>query len=85
MEGDIAIELARDTANAEEYPLVLVSYSLACTKYADAAKGELVKGFLTYIASKEGQEAAAENAGSAPISDELRTKVESSIEAIGGA
>ena len=83
--GDIVIEIARDTTSAEEYPLVLVSYSLACTEYTDAAKGELVKAFLTYVASADGQKAAAENAGSAPISDTLRTDVQASIDAIGGA
>jgi len=84
-EGDIAIKVARNTTSDKDYPVVLVSYALACTKYADAAKGELVKGFLTYIASKEGQQAAADNAGSAPLSDKLRTDVEASIKAIGGA
>ena len=84
-EGDIVIKIARDTTSAEEYPVVLVSYTLACTKYADAAKGELVKAFLTYVASEAGQEAAAKNAGSAPISDALRTDVQASIDAIGGS
>ena len=84
-EGDIVIEIARDTTSAEEYPVVLVSYSLACTKYTDAAKGELVKAFLTYAASEAGQKAAADNAGSAPITDALRTEVQASIDAIGGA
>jgi phosphate transport system substrate-binding protein len=84
-EGDIAIELARDTTSPDEYPLVLVSYSLACTEYEEAEKNELVKAFLGYIASEEGQATAAENAGSAPISEALRTEVVSSIEAIGGA
>ena len=84
-EGDIVIEIARDTTSAEEYPVVLVSYSLACTQYTDAAKGELVKAFLTYAASEEGQDAAAENAGSAPITDALRTEVQASIDAIGAA
>ena len=84
-EGDIAIKIARDTTSAEEYPVVLVSYSLACTEYTDAAKGELVKAFLSYVASEDGQNASAENAGSAPISDALRTDVQASIDAIGGA
>ena len=45
------------------YPLVLISYSLACTTYEDPADAELVKAFLGYIASAEGQEAAASAAG----------------------
>ncbi|MBC7374554.1 MAG: phosphate ABC transporter substrate-binding protein PstS [Frankiales bacterium] len=85
MAGDIVIKVARDTMKAEEYPIVLVSYLLACTNYTDAAKNGLAKAFLTYVASAKGQEAAAKNAGSAPISDKLRTDVQASIDAIGGA
>ena len=85
MKGDVVIKVARDTMKAEEYPIVLVSYLLACTNYTDAAKNDLVKGFLTYVASEKGQTAAAENAGSAPISESLRTEVQASIDAIGGA
>ena len=84
-DGDIVIEIARDTTSAEEYPVVLVSYTLACTEFKDAAKGALVKGFLTYVASEDGQAAAAENAGSAPLSEKLRTEVQASIEAITGS
>ncbi len=84
-EGDIAIEVARDTTNAEEYPLVLVSYALACTEYEEAEKTELVKAFMSYLVSEEGQAAAAENAGSAPLSEALRTEVQASVDAIGAA
>ena len=83
-QGDIAIELARDTTESGNYPIVLVSYTLACTKYADAAQAGLVKGFLSYVASEAGQTAAAQAAGSAPISDELRTDVVATIETISG-
>jgi len=83
--GDVVIKIARDTTSDKEYPVVLVSYTLVCTKYTDAAKTELVKAFLTYVASADGQKAAAANAGSAPISDTLHTDVQASIDAIGGA
>jgi phosphate transport system substrate-binding protein len=82
-EGSLALELARDTAESGNYPIVLVSYSLACKTYEDAAEADLVKGFLTYIASEEGQEAATEAAGSAPITDTLRTDVMEQLEQIG--
>lgn len=82
-EGDIVVDLARDTTNPEEYPVVLVSYQLVCTMYDDAAKGELVKAFLTYIASEDGQKAAAETAGSAPLSEKLTTEVQTSLDKIG--
>ncbi len=84
-ENDIVVELDRTTTEAGAYPLVLISYSIACTGYEDEAEGALVKAFLGYIASEEGQQAAASAAGSAPISDTLRTDVETAIEAIDAA
>ncbi len=75
-------ELNRETTEAGTYPIVLVSYLMACTKYDDAAQGALVKGFVGYIVSTEGQQAAATNAGSAPISDAVRAKVQPAVDAI---
>lgn len=65
---DFAIELKRDTATEGVYPIVLASYQLACTKYENQAMVDLVKGYLTYTVSSEGQQAAAKAAGSAPLS-----------------
>ena len=81
-EGDLAIELARDTTEAGTYPIVLISYHIACADYEDDEKAELVKGYLSYVASEDGQQQGAENAGSAPISDTLRTDVEAAIDLI---
>ncbi|MBE2320020.1 phosphate ABC transporter substrate-binding protein PstS [Solirubrobacter sp. CPCC 204708] len=75
-------DLNRETTEAGTYPIVLVSYIMACTQYDDAAQGALVKGFINYIISPEGQEAAASNAGSAPISDAVRQKVQPAVDAI---
>lgn len=82
VEGDLALELARDTTQSGAYPIVLVSYEIACTSYEDAGTGEIVKDFLTYVLSEEGQAAAAEAAGSAPISGELRTQAHKAIDSI---
>lgn len=82
-EGDLAIELDRTTTEAGAYPLVLISYAIACTEYADAEQGALVKAYLEYVVSAEGQQAAADNAGSAPISDDLRAQITASLEMIG--
>lgn len=79
---DFAIDLKRDTDESGAYPIVLVSYSLACTEYKDKETAELVKAWLTYVTSEEGQKAAAEAAGSAPISDALRTKAMKAVKAI---
>ena len=82
-EGSLAIELARDTTADGSYPIVLVSYSVACKTYEDANEAELVRGFLEYAASEEGQTAAADAAGSAPISETIRTDALAQIEQIG--
>jgi len=80
---DLAIELKRDTTSEGTYPVVLVSYTIICQKYSDAEKGKLVNAFVSYVASADGQQAAADAAGSAPISDKLRGDVESALEAMG--
>ena len=82
-EGSLALELARDTTESGNYPIVLVSYQLACKSYEDAAQAELVRGFLEYAASEDGQAAASEAAGSAPISDTIRTDALAQIQQIG--
>jgi phosphate transport system substrate-binding protein len=81
-EHDLAIELQRDTTAEGTYPIVLVSYTIVCSSYSDAAKGELVKAFVSYMASEAGQKQSGDNAGSAPISATLRTDVEAAIESI---
>jgi phosphate transport system substrate-binding protein len=78
-EHDIRLELARDTTESGAYPIVLVSYLILCQKYEDAAEANLVKAFLGYIASEAGQSQAAQAAGSAPISSELRGDVEAAL------
>lgn len=78
-DGDIAIKLDR---TAKGYPLVLVSYAIACAEYKDSSKGALVKDYLGYIASEEGQQAAESSAGSAPLSAELSKQVLASIATI---
>ena len=81
-EGDIVVELDRTTTEAGVYPLVLISYMIACTEYQDAEAGELVKAYLTYVVSEDGQAAAQENAGSSPISDALREEIMAVVEPI---
>lgn len=81
-EHDLAIVLDRTSTEAGVYPIVLVSYLIGCEEYADAANAELVKSYFSYIVSAEGQDAAAEAAGSAPISDDLRAKSQTAIDSI---
>ena len=75
-------ELERDTTASGVYPIVLVSYTMACTAYDDAEEAALVKAFLTYVASEEGQQAASRAAGSAPISGDMRSTVMELVDSI---
>ena len=81
-EHDLAFELDRTSTEPGTYPIVLVSYTVVCPAYDDPEEAELTKAFLGYIASEDGQEQAAQAAGSAPISDELRTDVEAALDTV---
>ena len=81
----LTYDLNRKTDAEGTYPIVLTSYEIACTKYDDKSQADLVKGLLGYIVSPEGQQAAAKNAGSAPLSDAIQQKVKPAVEAIGSA
>lgn len=79
-EHDLALKLNRLSKDA--YPAVLVSYALVCQTYKDAKDAELVKGFIGYAASAEGQKAAQSAAGSAPLTATMAAKVKASIDSI---
>lgn len=82
---DIAVDIDRTTTESGVYPIVLASYQIACQTYEDAATAELVKSWLTYVTSSEGQDAAAETAGSAPLSGDFAAKVKAAVETIKAA
>ena len=82
--GVFAYKLARDTTASGTYPVVLVSYLMACSKYPDTATADLVKAYLTYVVSADGQKVAADTAGAAPLSDTLRNQITPAIGAIAG-
>lgn len=80
--ADLAFKINRATTNSAHYPLVLVSYIIGCQTYADAAIAPLVKAYVTYMVSAEGQAVAAKAAGSAPLTAELSKKATDIIAAI---
>lgn len=81
-EGDIVVELDRATTEAGAYPLVLISYVVACTTYETQEEADLVKAYLSFVAGSEGQQLAATNAGSAPVSADLEAEVLAEIDKI---
>jgi phosphate transport system substrate-binding protein len=78
--ADVSLKLDYATKTKDAYPIILVTYEIACSKYADPAIGTFVKTFLTYTAG-DGQEILPD-LGYAPIPDSIKSKVDASIAAI---
>ncbi|MDA2809755.1 phosphate ABC transporter substrate-binding protein PstS [Nocardiopsis sp. RSe5-2] len=81
-DNDHAIELDYTSDDTSAYPIVLVSYEVACMVYGDQNEADLVKSYLSYVVSEEGQQAVAEEAGSAPLSDQTRESLQGTIDQI---
>nr|WP_206686809.1 phosphate ABC transporter substrate-binding protein PstS [Microbacterium invictum] len=81
--GDLVFDVDPAAAPAGSYPIALVSYLIACEEYEDAAAAELVSAYFEFVVSAEGQDVAAEAAGSAPLSDSLREQINAAIALIG--
>lgn len=79
---DMATDIDRTATGKGDYPLMLVSYLLACQTYDDSATADMVKGYLTYVVSGDGQQAAADAAGSAPLDSSLSDKATSIVSKI---
>ncbi len=78
----MAVDLDRSTSESGAYPIVLTSYLIACQSYDDQQTADLVKGYLDYVVSDEGQQAAAETAGSAPLSASLQEEAQGIVDKI---
>ena len=81
---DLAFDVARTPSDPTAYPMIMVSYLVACQKYNDANIGALARGYVAYAVSNDGQQAAASNAGSAPLSvdADLQAKVAAAVDTI---
>jgi phosphate transport system substrate-binding protein len=79
--NDLRLELDYATQTAGAYPIVLVTYEIACSKGLPAEKAKLVKSFLTYFVAADTQ-ASLEEIGYAPLPDEVRSQVETAIKAL---
>lgn len=81
-EAEGAVSLARDTTESGSYPIVLVSYHIFCNTYQDQQTADQVQAFGEYILSEDGQQAAADSAGNAPISEGIRESAMERLDAI---
>ena len=81
-ENDMAIEVDRTITESGAYPLSLTSYLIACPTYDSAGDADLVKGYLSYVVSEEGQKTAADQAGSAPLDSSLQQQAAKIVDQI---
>ncbi|GII89529.1 phosphate-binding protein PstS [Sphaerisporangium siamense] len=79
--NDLKLSIDYATKAAGAYPIVLVTYEITCEKGLSADESKLVKAFLKYTASSEGQNALT-GLGYAPLPASLLTKVQTAVEAI---
>ena len=77
---DLTLKLDYATKASGAYPIILVTYEIVCSKYADAKIGSLVKSFLTYTAG-DGQ-AALQDLGYAPLPTEIQSQVQAAVASI---
>jgi phosphate transport system substrate-binding protein len=75
--NDLSLKLDYTTSAKGAYPIILVTYEIACTKYSNAATGSLVKSFLTYT-SGPGQ-SSLKQLGYAPLPASILAKVQASV------
>ncbi len=81
-DNDMAIEVDRSTTESGTYPISLTSYLIACPTYDSANDADMVKGYLSYIVSTDGQQAAADQAGSAPLESSLQQEAAKIVDQI---
>lgn len=79
--SDLALKLDYATRTPGAYPIILVTYEIACSAGLPAEKTALVKSFLSHYAGTEAQ-AVLGDLNYAPLPQQLRAKVEAAIEGI---
>ncbi|WP_127498519.1 phosphate ABC transporter substrate-binding protein PstS [Actinoplanes solisilvae] len=77
--NNLAMSIDYATKEAGAYPIVLVTYEIACSKGSPKAKE--IQSFLKYTSSTAGQQELAE-LGYAPLPETVRGKVETAVASI---
>lgn len=79
--NDLALKLDYATKEAGAYPLILVTYEIACEKGLAPDQAGNVKAFLTYTSGDDGQGVLSE-AGYAPLPDSIKQKVQQAVSSL---
>jgi phosphate transport system substrate-binding protein len=80
--GDLALTFDYTNADADAYPNLLVTYEIVCSKGNKAATLPLIKDFLGFAASSNGQ-AILSSSGYVPLPASLQTRVASAVSSLG--
>jgi phosphate transport system substrate-binding protein len=79
--NDIEMEIDYATTEPGAYPIVLVTYEIACSAGLGKEEAERVKAFLTYTASADGQ-SVLDALGYAPLPTSVAEKVRTAVAAL---
>ncbi len=77
--NDLKLKIDYNTKTAGAYPIVLVTYEIVCSNGLADDKLPLVKSFLSYAASADGQ-ADLTDLGYAPLPETVRAKVATAVD-----
>ncbi|MEV4537738.1 phosphate ABC transporter substrate-binding protein PstS [Asanoa sp. NPDC049518] len=76
--NDVTLDIDYATKTDGAYPIVLATYEIVCSKGAPSDKVALLKGFLGYTASSEGQ-GILNGLGYAPLPGNVQSRVQTSV------
>jgi phosphate transport system substrate-binding protein len=79
--NDLALTIDYKAATPDAYPMVLVTYEIACQSGNDSSTLSLLKGFLTYTSGDDGQ-GQLSTSGYVPISGDLLTKMRTAVSSL---
>ncbi|GAB3467500.1 phosphate ABC transporter substrate-binding protein PstS [Actinophytocola sediminis] len=79
--NDLRLRIAYNGTADGRYPIVLVTYEVVCERGTRPASLDLVRAFLTYAASEDGQ-LAATRLGYSPLPEQIRTRVTAAVAAL---
>jgi phosphate transport system substrate-binding protein len=81
---DIQLSIDYALKEAGTYPAILATYEITCTKGLPAEQAKLVKSYLTYTISADGQGVLG-GLGYSPLPAELQSKVKSAVDSLSAA
>jgi len=79
--NNLKLKIDYNTKESGAYPIVLVTYEIVCEKGNDSGKLPLIKSFLKYAVSADGQ-AGLTKYGYAPLPDTVRGKVATAVDGL---